>query len=60
MKRCFQLPASAYVTAQRDYTLVKLAIYKLREFHDAFVKQGGIPIKVIWRLMLAKDTSGVF
>ncbi len=73
MKKCFQLPPSAYDTVQRDYTLGKLEIYKLRadyqkaqganyrlrEFHDAFVKQGGIPIKVIRRLMLLKDTSGM-
>ncbi|MDQ6718148.1 MAG: DUF885 domain-containing protein [Gemmatimonadota bacterium] len=63
----------AYNPTYLYYTLGKLAIYKLRadyqkaqganyslrEFHDSFVKQGGIPIKLIRRLMLPKDTSGV-
>jgi hypothetical protein len=42
-----------------DYQKARGANYSLREFHDAFVKQGGIPIKLIRRLMLPKDTSGV-
>jgi uncharacterized protein (DUF885 family) len=51
------------------YTLGKLQIYKLREdykkanpktyylrdFHDTFVKQGGIPIKLIRKIMLPGD-----
>ena len=53
------------------YTLGKLQIYKLREyyrrakgasftlrgFHDEFVRQGGLPIKLIRRIMLPGDTS---
>lgn len=42
-----------------DYQKARGASYSLREFHDAFVKQGGIPIKLIRRLMLPKDTGGV-
>jgi hypothetical protein len=32
-----------------DYQKAKGANYSLREFHDAFVKQGGVPIKLIGR-----------
>jgi uncharacterized protein (DUF885 family) len=53
------------------YTLGKLQIYKLRadvkkaqgkdfdlmKFHDDFVKQGGLPIKLIRQLMLPGDTG---
>ncbi|MEP7365943.1 MAG: DUF885 domain-containing protein [Acidobacteriota bacterium] len=53
------------------YTLGKLMIYKLREdyrreqgaaysmqkFHDEFVRQGGVPLKIVRKLML-KDGSG--
>jgi uncharacterized protein (DUF885 family) len=54
------------------YTLGKLQIYKLREdvqkqqgaafnlesFHNQFVTQGGIPIKLIRRIMLPGDKGG--
>jgi uncharacterized protein (DUF885 family) len=53
------------------YTLGKLQIYKLREdfrramggrftlqrFHDAFVKQGGLPIKLLRQVLLPGDAS---
>jgi len=53
------------------YTLGKLQIYKLREdyrrskgagfslkqFHDDFVKQGGLPIKLIRKLLIPGDTG---
>lgn len=53
------------------YTLGKLQIYKLRDdykkakgadfrlqtFHDEFVRQGGLPIKLIRRIMLPGDTG---
>ncbi len=53
------------------YTLGKLQIYKLREdykkamgaefslqkFHDEFVRQGGLPIKLIRKIMLPGDTG---
>jgi len=53
------------------YTLGKLQIYKFRDdykkakgkdfnlmqFHDDFVKQGGLPIKLIRKIMLPGDTS---
>jgi len=63
----------AYNPTYLYYTLGKLEIYKLRadyqkakrnafslrDFHDQFVKQGGIPIKMIRRIMLPNDTSSV-
>ena len=58
MKKCFQQPANAYEEARRrDYQRAEGVNYSLREFHDAFVKQGGIPM--IRRLMVPGDTSGV-
>lgn len=53
------------------YTLGKLQIYKLRDdykkakgaefslqkFHDEFVRQGGLPIKLIRKIMLPGDTG---
>jgi uncharacterized protein (DUF885 family) len=54
-----------------SYTLGKLMIYKLRDdyrkargsdfrleaFHNAFIRQGGIPIKLIRRILLPGDTG---
>ncbi|MFL5244391.1 MAG: DUF885 domain-containing protein [Gemmataceae bacterium] len=59
----------AYNPTYLYYTLGKLQIYKFREdyrkakgkdfnletFHNEFVKQGGIPIKLIRRIMLPED-----
>jgi hypothetical protein len=42
-----------------DYQKARGANYSLREFHDAFVKQGAPPIKIVRRLLLPKDTSSV-
>ncbi|HYR43246.1 MAG TPA: DUF885 domain-containing protein [Terriglobia bacterium] len=61
----------AYNPTYLYYTLGKLQIYKLREdyrkahgssytlqgFHDQFVKQGSIPIKLIRRILLPGDTG---
>jgi uncharacterized protein (DUF885 family) len=61
----------AYNPTYLYYTLGKLQIYKLREdyrrakgkdykletFHNEFVKQGGIPIKLIRRILLPGDTG---
>lgn len=61
----------AYNPTYLYYTLGKLQIYKLREeyrklkgnafsleeFHNTFVKQGGLPIKLIRRIMLPGDTG---
>jgi uncharacterized protein (DUF885 family) len=59
----------AYNPTYLYYTLGKLQIYKLREdyrrakgegykletFHNDFVRQGGIPIKLIRRILLPGD-----
>lgn len=61
----------AYNPTYLYYTLGKLQIYKLREdyrkakgagysleqFHNEFVRQGGIPIKMIRRILLPNDTG---
>jgi len=61
----------AYNPTYLYYTLGKLQIYKLRDdyqkakgssynlkgFHDEFVKQGGIPIKLIRRILLPNDNG---
>jgi uncharacterized protein (DUF885 family) len=63
----------AYNPTYLYYTLGKLEIYKLRadyqrqqgakfslrEFHDQFVKQGGIPIPLMRRILLHGDTASV-
>jgi len=61
----------AYNPTYLYYTLGKLQIYKLRDdyrsakgsghslksFHDEFVKQGSIPIKIVRRILLPGDTG---
>jgi uncharacterized protein (DUF885 family) len=61
----------AYNPTYLYYTLGKLQIYKLREdyrrakgkdyqletFHNEFVRQGGLPIKLIRRILLPGDTG---
>ena len=61
----------AYNPTYLYYTLGKLQVYKLRDdyrkakgaqftlqgFHDEFVKQGGIPIKLIRRILLPDDNG---
>ena len=61
----------AYNPTYLYYTLGKLQIYKLREdyrkvkgsgyslqgFHDEFVRQGSIPIKLVRRILLPGDTG---
>jgi uncharacterized protein (DUF885 family) len=42
-----------------DYQKAKGANYSLREFHTQFVKQGGVPIKLIRRILLPGDTASV-
>jgi uncharacterized protein (DUF885 family) len=42
-----------------DYQKAKGSAYSLREFHDEFVKQGGLPIKLIRRIMLPADKGPV-
>ncbi|HKN57710.1 MAG TPA: DUF885 domain-containing protein [Gemmatimonadaceae bacterium] len=42
-----------------DYQKLRGSNYSLREFHDAFVKQGFPPIKMVRRLMLPNDTTSV-
>ena len=42
-----------------DYQKARGASYSLKEFHDAFVKQGAPPIKMVRRILLPKDTSAV-
>jgi uncharacterized protein (DUF885 family) len=42
-----------------DYQRAKGSRYSLREFHDQFVRQGSIPIKVIRRILLPGDRSPV-
>lgn len=63
----------AYNPTYLYYTLGKLEIYKLRadyqkqhgsaytlkDFHDQFVKQGGLPIPLMRRILLRGDTASV-
>ena len=63
----------AYNPTYLYYTLGKLQIYRLREdykkrrgasfnlqqFHDEFLRQGGIPIKLMRQVLLPGDTAPV-
>ena len=40
-----------------DYRKAKGADYKLETFHNEFVRQGGIPIKLIRRILIPGDTG---
>jgi uncharacterized protein (DUF885 family) len=40
-----------------DYRRAKGAAFTLRGFHDEFVRQGGLPIKLIRRILLPGDTG---
>jgi uncharacterized protein (DUF885 family) len=40
-----------------DCRKAKGAAFSLRQFHDEFVRQGGLPIKLIRRIMLPGDTG---
>ena len=42
-----------------DYRKAKGSAYSLRDFHDQFVKQGSIPIKLVRRLLLPGDKGPV-
>jgi uncharacterized protein (DUF885 family) len=42
-----------------DYQKAKGSAYSLRQFHDDFVKQGGLPIKLIRRILLSGDNGPV-
>ena len=40
-----------------DYKKAKGADFRLQKFHDDFVKQGGLPIKLIRKILLPGDTG---
>ncbi len=42
-----------------DYQKAKGSAYTLRDFHNEFVRQGSLPIKLIRRIMLPGDTAGL-
>ena len=42
-----------------DYQRANGSSYSLRQFHDAFVKQGAVPIKLIRRILIPGDTAAV-
>lgn len=42
---------------REDYRKAKGADYSLKTFHDEFVRQGGLPIKLIRRILLPGDTG---
>ncbi len=42
---------------REDYRKAKGADYKLETFHNEFVRQGGIPIKLIRRILIPGDNG---
>ena len=43
---------------REDYRAAKAANYNLKDFHDEFVRQGGVPIALIRRILLPADIGG--
>jgi uncharacterized protein (DUF885 family) len=41
---------------REDYKKLKGSQYNLREFHDAFLRQGYPPIKIVRRALLGNDS----
>jgi uncharacterized protein (DUF885 family) len=41
---------------REDYKKLKGPQYSLREFHDAFMRQGAPPIKIVRRALLGNDS----
>ena len=41
---------------REDYKAMKGAKYSLREFHDAFLRQGYPPVKIVRRALLGNDS----
>jgi uncharacterized protein (DUF885 family) len=41
---------------REDYQKMKGPSFRLQEFHDEFMKQGGVPIKLIRKAMLGNDS----
>jgi uncharacterized protein (DUF885 family) len=44
------------IKLREDYRRKKGAGFRLQEFHDEFMRQGGVPIKVVRRTMLGDDS----
>jgi uncharacterized protein (DUF885 family) len=42
-----------------DYQKMKGSAFTLRDFHDRFVQQGGVPIKLMRRILMPGDTAAV-
>lgn len=55
----YTLGKLAIYKLRADYRAAKGAAFSLREFHDQFVRQGGVPIKLIRRILLPGDTAAV-
>jgi uncharacterized protein (DUF885 family) len=53
----YTLGKLAIYKLRADYQRAKGSAYSLREFHDQFVKQGGVPIPIIRRILLPGDTA---
>jgi uncharacterized protein (DUF885 family) len=42
-----------------DYQRAKGSTYTLKGFHDAFLREGGVPLPILRRLLLPGDTASV-
>ena len=55
----YTLGKLAIYKLRADYQRAKGSAYSLRDFHDQFVKQGGVPIPIIRHILLPGDTASV-
>jgi uncharacterized protein (DUF885 family) len=53
----YTLGKLAIYKLRADYQRAKGSAYSLRDFHDQFVKQGGVPLPIIRRILLPGDTA---
>jgi uncharacterized protein (DUF885 family) len=53
----YTLGKLAIYKLRADYQKTKGSAYSLREFHDQFVQQGGLPIPLIRKILLPGDTA---
>jgi uncharacterized protein (DUF885 family) len=53
----YTLGKLAIYKLRADYQRAKGSAYSLRDFHDQFVKQGGVPIPIVRRILLPGDTA---
>jgi len=53
----YQIGKLQIMKLREDYKAMKGDKFSLQEFHDEFMRQGGMPVKIIRKAMLGNDTA---